>query len=187
MDTVAYQSLLGDDVAYPEDRYHAYLKLFSHSWNFGRVDLGVLLIEWILYLIFTAFITVKCAKIVRWDFVYISIPLYIAVVLGCARTAFWYDSTPLLWLYSDRFTDAQWVLTSKSTQRKTLKMRPWKSSLFRDCNGRNIRLPHTARGEIRQVELARRVCAHLRYVEARNRCFSFRPRNIPISYGPCAF
>ena len=90
MGTVDYSILLGDDVSYPEDRYHAYLKLFSHAWNFGRVDLGVLLIEWILYLIFTAFITVKSARLVKWDFVYISIPLFIALILGCLRTAFWY-------------------------------------------------------------------------------------------------
>lgn len=93
MDTVAYQSLPGEDIAYPNDRYHAYLKLFSHSWNFGRVDLGVLLIEWILYLIFTAFIAVKSAHLVKWDFVYISTPLYVAVLLGCLRTGFWYDKT----------------------------------------------------------------------------------------------
>lgn len=90
MGTIDYQQLLGDDISYPEDRYHAYLKLFSHAWNFGRVDLGVLGIEWILYLIFTAFITVKSANLVKWDFIYISIPLFIALVLGCMRTAFWY-------------------------------------------------------------------------------------------------
>jgi len=86
-----YQTLLGADVSYPEDRWHAYIKLFSHAWNFGRVDLVVLVIEWILYLIFTAFITVRAANLVKWDFAYISIPFYVAVVLGCMRTAFWYD------------------------------------------------------------------------------------------------
>lgn len=86
-----YQTLLGADLSYPEDRWHSYIKLFSHAWNFGRVDLVVLVIEWILYLIFTAFITVRVANLVKWDFAYISIPLYLAVTLGCLRTAFWYD------------------------------------------------------------------------------------------------
>ena len=92
METTDYQTLLGEDVGYPNDRWHAYIKLFSHAWNFGRIDLGVLVIEWILYLIFTSFVTAKTARLIKWDFAYLSIPLFIAVVLGCMRTAFWYDS-----------------------------------------------------------------------------------------------
>lgn len=90
-----YINLAASDISYPEDRFHSYLKLFSHAWNFGRVDLGALVIEWILYLIFTAFITVRAAHFIQWEFAYISIPLYIAVVFGCTRTAFWYASTRL--------------------------------------------------------------------------------------------
>lgn len=90
MEYAQYRTIPGEDVGYPEDRPHAYLKLFSHAWDFGRIDLAVLLLEWISYLILTAFGTVKAAGLVKWDIVYVSIPLYVALVLGCMRTAFWY-------------------------------------------------------------------------------------------------
>jgi hypothetical protein len=92
MDYTHYSTLPGADVGYPEDRAHAYLKLFSHAWDFGRVDLAAFWIEWILYLILTAFVTVKAGGLVKWDFAKISIPLYIALVIGSLRTAFWYDN-----------------------------------------------------------------------------------------------
>lgn len=90
MGAPAYHTLLGEDVSYPDDLPHSYLKLFSHAWNFGRFDLGVLALEWSLYLIFTAFIAAKAALIVKWDFANVSIPFYIALALGCIRSAFWF-------------------------------------------------------------------------------------------------
>lgn len=90
MSKYKYSSLNGESLAYPPERPYAFLKLFAHAWNFGRFDLGVLLLEWISFLIFTAFITVRAAGFIHWDFVFISIPLYIAIGLGCMRTAFWY-------------------------------------------------------------------------------------------------
>jgi len=80
-----------DSEVYPPDAYHQYLKLFTHSYDFGRFDLATLVVEWLCYLIFTAFVVCKADRVFpEWDWITVFIPLFIALALGTMRSICWY-------------------------------------------------------------------------------------------------
>jgi hypothetical protein len=85
-----------DNEVYPRLRKYQYLKLLTHSFEFGRVDLGTLLIEWFCYLLSTAFLCARLEGFILWDWGGVAAPLFVGLSLGFLRSAFWYAYTFVL-------------------------------------------------------------------------------------------
>lgn len=90
-----------DSESYPRTKKHQFIKLLTHSYNFGRFDLATLLVEWLNYLLFTAFLAAWLEDVIQWDLASVAIPLYIAISLGFLRSGFWYVISNISNLYHD--------------------------------------------------------------------------------------
>lgn len=91
MDTQIYPLLDKDtDESYPKNRYHQYIKLLTHAYSFGRIDLYFLIFEWLAYLAYTILSVLKLSGSIKWDWGYTSFPLYIGLGTGVLRSFLWY-------------------------------------------------------------------------------------------------
>lgn len=77
------------DESYPKKRYYQYLKLLTHTFNFGRIDLYFLVFEWSMYFLYTLFSSLKIDGALEWDWGYLSAPLYVGIGTGFLRTFLW--------------------------------------------------------------------------------------------------